>query len=48
MNLINKVTEESYAQWIEKFVIDVLNKCNVECKKLSSKILNSAKEYSWW
>ena len=34
MNLINKVTEESYAQWIEKFVIDVLNKCNVECNEV--------------
>ena len=33
MNLINKVTEESYSQWIEKFVTDVLNKGNVDCKE---------------
>ena len=34
MNLINKVTEESYTQWIEKFVTDVLNKGNVKCKEV--------------
>ena len=34
MNLINKVTEESYTQWIEKFVTDVLNKCKVDCKEV--------------
>ena len=34
MNLINKVTEESYTQWIEKFVTDVLNKGNVRCKEV--------------
>ena len=34
MNLINKVTEESYTQWIEKFVTDVLNKGNVSCKEV--------------
>ena len=34
MNLINNVTEESYTQWIEKFVTDVLNKGNVECKEV--------------
>ena len=34
MKLINKVTEESYTQWIEKFVTDVLNKGNVEYKEV--------------
>lgn len=29
MNLINKVKEESYIQWIEKFVTEVLNKGNI-------------------
>ena len=29
MNLKNNVTEESYVQWIKKFVVDVLNKGNV-------------------
>ena len=34
MNLINNVTEESYTQWIEKFVTDVLNKGNVDYKEV--------------
>lgn len=34
MNLINKVTEESYTQWIEKFVTNVLNKGNVDYKEV--------------
>ena len=34
MNLTNNVTEESYTQWIEKFVTDVLNKGNVKCKEV--------------
>ena len=34
MKLINKVTEESYIQWIEKFVTDVLNKGNIKCDEV--------------
>ena len=34
MKLINKVTEESYIQWIEQFVMDVINKAKLNCKKV--------------
>ena len=34
MNLINNATEESYTQWIEKFLTYVLNKGNVDCKEV--------------
>lgn len=34
MKLINNVTEESYIQWIEKFVADVLNKGNINCEEV--------------
>ena len=34
MKIINKVTEESYAQWIEDFVKTVINKANLDCKEV--------------
>ena len=34
MKLINKVTEESYIQWIEQFVMDVVNKAKLSCKEV--------------
>ena len=34
MNLINKVTEESYVQWIERFVVNVINKAKLNCKEV--------------
>ena len=46
MNLINNVTEESYIQWIEKFVTDVLNKYKVDCKEVIIEDIEFRKEYS--
>lgn len=34
MKVVNKVTEESYVQWIEKFVRHVLYKENLTCKEV--------------
>ena len=34
MNLINKVTEESYVQWIERFVVNVINKAKLNCNEV--------------
>lgn len=34
MKVISKVTEESYIQWIEQFVMDVINKATLNCKEI--------------
>ena len=34
MKIINKVTNENYNQWIEKFVADVLKSAKVSCEEV--------------
>ena len=34
MKLVNKVTDESYIQWVEKFVIDVINSASINCEEV--------------
>lgn len=34
MKLVNKVTDESYIQWVEKFVTDVINSASINCEEV--------------
>lgn len=34
MKIINKVTDSSYIQWIEKFVQDVLDRAQISCNEV--------------
>lgn len=34
MKIINKVTDSSYIQWVEKFVQDVLDRAQVSCNEV--------------
>lgn len=34
MIIVNKVTDEAYTQWIEKFAIDVLNRANIKYNEM--------------
>ena len=45
MNLINKVTEDSYVQWIERFVVNVINKAKLNCKEVVIDDIEFSKRY---
>lgn len=34
MKIINKVTDSSYIQWVEKFVQDVLDRAQISCNEV--------------
>lgn len=43
MKIINKVTDENYTQWIERFVTRVLEHAYIECKEVIIKDVEPSK-----